>query len=48
MDKVEKPRNPECYTPSSEPFRITNLVWQVKWLSNNVFMLLLCLKLEYF
>jgi hypothetical protein len=22
MDKVQKPNNPECYTPSSEPFRI--------------------------
>jgi hypothetical protein len=22
MDKVQKPSNPECYTPSSEPFRI--------------------------
>jgi hypothetical protein len=22
MDKVRKPSNPECYTPSSEPFRI--------------------------
>jgi hypothetical protein len=23
MDKVQKPSNPECYTPSSEPFRIS-------------------------
>jgi hypothetical protein len=22
MDKVQKPSNSECYTPSSEPFRI--------------------------
>jgi hypothetical protein len=22
MDKVQKPSNPECYTPSSEPIRI--------------------------
>jgi hypothetical protein len=22
MDKVQKPRNPECYKASSEPFRI--------------------------
>jgi hypothetical protein len=22
MDKVQKPNNSECYTPSSEPFRI--------------------------
>jgi hypothetical protein len=22
MDEVQKPSNPECYTPSSEPFRI--------------------------
>jgi hypothetical protein len=22
MDKVQKPSNPECYTPSSEPFKI--------------------------
>jgi hypothetical protein len=24
MNKVQKPSNPECYTPSSETFRITN------------------------
>jgi hypothetical protein len=27
MDKVQKPSNSECYTPSSEPFRIYRKVF---------------------
>jgi hypothetical protein len=26
MDKTQKPSNPECYTPLSEPFRIYSLL----------------------
>jgi hypothetical protein len=26
MDKVQKPSNPKCYTPSTEPFRINPII----------------------
>jgi hypothetical protein len=26
MDKVQKPSNPECHAPSSEPFRINQIL----------------------
>jgi hypothetical protein len=41
MEKVQKRSNPVCYTPSSEPFRIKNIVMLysqthvLQWLQRN-------------
>jgi hypothetical protein len=29
MDKVQKPSNPECYTPPPEPFRIESNIDEI-------------------
>jgi hypothetical protein len=31
MDKVQKLSSKECYTPSSEPFRVQDIVVVLKW-----------------